>query len=143
MQSMTKAISVSALALALAALPMLGSNAPKTNEPAFNPATMMEVAGPIAAVKQVPNGSPLAGTHIVVAAKTGNIDVYLAPSEFLRIFKTNFPVGAYVNVIGSKVNFQGSAVVLANQVGIGTTDITLRDGSGAPVWENFGVEIGG
>lgn len=144
MKSMTKAIRVSALALALAAVPMFAANAAgKANEPAFNVATMTQVDGTIAAVKQVPNGNPLAGTHLTVATKTGNLDVYLGPTEFLRIFKTNFPVGAYVNVIGSKVAFQNAAVVLANQIGIGSTDITLRDGAGAPVWENFGVEIGG
>lgn len=138
---MTKAISVSALAMALAAIPMLAAT--KANEPVFNPATMVQVAGNIAAVKTVAAGSPLAGMHLTVTTKTGSVEVYLGPSDFLKIFKTNFPVGAYVSVIGSKVNFQSSAVVLANQVGIGATDITLRDGAGAPVWENFGVEIGG
>src|SRR5579872_1994089 len=138
-----KALRVSALALAMTISPMFASNLgnPKANEPVYNPATMVDVEGTITAVRQVPAGSPLEGVHLTLKAKTSTVDVYLAPADFLRIFKTNFPVGYDVRVVGSKVNFGNADVILTNEVDLGTTSITLRDGSGAPVWQNWGVSL--
>jgi hypothetical protein len=143
MKFTTKAISVSALALALAALPALATNIGSgAAQPVYSPATMVEVNGTITAVRQVAAGGAMPGMHLTVAAKSGTFDVYLAPADFMKIFKTSFPVGKAVTVLGSRVNFQNSPVILTNEVSIGATDITLRDGSGAPVWENWGVELG-
>jgi hypothetical protein len=142
MKFATKALSVSAFALAMFA-PMFASSlsGSKASEPAFNPATMVELQGTITAVRQVPAGSPLEGLHLTVKSKTSTVDVYLAPNDFLKIFKTNFPVGANVRVVGSKVSFANADVILSNEVDIGITEIILRDGSGAPVWQNWGVEL--
>ncbi len=76
-------------------------------------------------------------------SKASTLDAYLAPADFLKIFKTNFPVGTEVRVIGSKVSFGNTEVILANEVNIGATAIILRDGNGAPVWQNWGVAITG
>jgi len=139
----TKALSVSAFALVMTVLPVSASNLPgsKANEPAFNPASMVDLEGTITAVRQIPAGSPLEGVHLTVKSKASTVDVYLAPNDFLKIFKTNFPVGANVRVLGSKVNFANADVILSNEVDIGVTEIILRDGSGAPVWQNWGVAI--
>jgi hypothetical protein len=50
-------------------------------------------------------------------------------------------VGANVRVVGSKVSLANADVILSNEVDIGITEIILRDGSGAPVWQNWGVAI--
>jgi len=139
----TKALSVSAFALAMTISPVFASNlvGSKASEPTYNPATMVDVEGTITAVRQVPAGSPLEGVHLTVKAKSSTVDVYLAPAEFLRIFKTNFPVGNDVRVLGSKVNYGSADVILTNEVDIGVTSITLRDGAGAPVWQNWGTSL--
>jgi hypothetical protein len=113
------------------------------NEPAYNPAAMVEVVGTVTAVRQVPAGSPLEGVHLTVKSKAATIDAYLAPADFLKIFKTNFPVGSEVRIIGSKVTFGNTEVILTYEVNLGATSIILRDGSGAPVWQNWGVAITG
>jgi hypothetical protein len=128
------------LASAMFASSVTGSAA---NEPAYNPATMVEVVGTVTAVRQVPAGSPLEGVHLTLKSKGATLDAYLAPADFLKIFKTNFPVGTEVRVIGSKVSFGNIDVILANQVNIGATSIILRDGNGAPVWQNWGMAITG
>jgi hypothetical protein len=138
-----KALRVSAVALGLTISSTFASNVvnSKANEPVYNPATMVDVEGTITAVRQVPAGSPLEGVHLTLKAKTSTVDVYLAPADFLRIFKTNFPVGYDVRVVGSKVNFGNADVILTNEVDLGPTSITLRDGSGAPVWQNWGASL--
>src|ERR1700733_6863173 len=88
------------------------------NEPAYNPATMVEVVGTVTAVRQVPAGSPLEGVHLTLKSKNSTLDAYLAPADFLKIFKTNFPVGAEVRVVGSKVSFGNADVILTNELRI-------------------------
>jgi hypothetical protein len=110
-------------------------------EPAYTPATIVDVYGIIAAVHNAPAGSALEGTHLTVRTKTGNVDVYLAPADFLRLLKTSFPVGYEVEVIGSKIKFQNSDVILTKEVSVGQSTIELRDAQGAPDWKNWGVEI--
>jgi hypothetical protein len=113
------------------------------NEPAYNPATMVEVVGTVTAVRQIPAGSPLEGVHLTLKSKNSTLDAYLAPADFLKIFKTNFPVGAEVRVMGSKVSFGNADVILTNELKIGPTSIILRDDNGAPVWQNWGAAISG
>jgi hypothetical protein len=113
----------------------------KANEPAYNPATMVDVQGTITAVRQVPAGSPLEGVHLTVKSKASTVEVYLAPADFLKIFKTNFAVGYDIRVLGSKVSSGNADVILSNEVNIGATSIILRDGSGAPVWQTWGVSL--
>ncbi len=119
----------------------LGATAFAANEPAYTPATIVDVYGTIAAVHNAPAGSPLEGTHLTVRTKTGTVDVYLAPADFLRIFKTDFPVGNEVEVIGSKIKFQSNDVILTKEISVGSATIELRDAQGAPDWKNWGVEI--
>lgn len=61
----------------------------KPNEPAYDPATMVDTQGTITftAVRQVPVGSRLEGIHLTVKSKTSTIDIYLGPADFLKIFE--------------------------------------------------------
>ncbi len=141
MKSIQRTLGIATFTLAFAAIAAANPATTKPNEPAYNPSTVVDVWGTIAAVRQAPAGSPLEGVHLTVKAKTGTFDVYLAPADFLRIFKTNFPIGAEVEVMGSKVKVDNADVILTREVSVGFADITLRDGNGAPEWKNWGVEI--
>ncbi len=119
----------------------LGTTAFAASDPAYNPGTVVDIDGTIAAVRIAPAGSPLEGTHLTVKTKTAMFDVYLGPTEFLRIFKTNFPVGNEVEVDGSKIKFENNDVILTREISVGSATLTLRDTHGAPDWKNWGVEI--
>ena len=113
-------------------------------EPIYNPSTEARVSAVITGVRQVPAGQPMAGTHLTVQAKSGGAaDVYLGPTDFIRFFKTDFPTGAPVQVIGSRVSSGSSETILAREITEGATTLTLREFTGAPVWQNWGVAASG
>jgi len=109
-------------------------------EPIYNPSTEARISAVITGVRQVPDG-PLAGVHLTVQSKTGTVDVYLGPTDFIRFFKTDFPAGAPVQVIGSRVPGGSGEVVLAREVTEGATTLTLREFTGVPIWRHWGVEL--
>jgi hypothetical protein len=118
----------------------LGATAFAASDPAYNAASVVDIDGVIAAVRTAPAGAALEGTHLTVKTKAALVDVYLGPTEFLRIFKTSFPVGNEVEVVGSKVKFENNDVILSREISIGAETLTLRDTHGAPDWKNWGVE---
>jgi len=133
---------VSTLALAAAVSAFAASPvATATNEPAYNLATTMQLEGTVTGIRQVPAGNPLAGTHLTLKSKSGPIDVYLGPSQFLNFLKASFPVGDQILVTGSKVKLDNADVILSRQVDDGASLITLRDSNGAGDWQHWGQEI--
>jgi len=136
-------LSVSALALAVAASQALASNTAgvPTKDPAYDPATVVNVQGIVASVKRIPSGSLLAGVHLTVKSKTDAFDVYLGPSDFLKFLKVSFPVGDQIEVTGSKVKLGNVDLILTRRVDDGYALVTLRDANGAPVWQNWSKEV--
>jgi hypothetical protein len=133
---------VSTLALAASFQAFAASPAVSTaNEPAYNLATTTQVAGIVTSVRQVPSGSPLAGTHLTLKSKNAVVDVYLGPSDFLRFLKVSFPVGDEISVTGSKVKLDNADVILSQRVDDGSELITLRDSTGNGDWQHWGQEI--
>jgi len=132
-------LGVSVLAVSLLTLCGIAAAAGNSTEPVYNPSTEVRLSAVITGVRQVSEGSPMAGVHLTVQSKTGTADVYLAPSDFLKLLKTNFKVGAQVQVIGSQVQGAASEVILAREVTEGDISITLREFTGVPVWQHWGV----
>jgi len=124
-----------------AALPVMAADPVAFNAGGsmYNPSAEVRISAVITGVRRVPEGNPLPGVHVTAQSKTGVADVYLGPSDFLKIFKTNFPVGAPIQVIGSRIKMGDADTILAREVTEGDTTLTLRDFGGAPVWEHWGV----
>jgi hypothetical protein len=141
MKSFKGTTGIATLTLAVAVLAAGNPATTKSNEPSYNPAAVVDVWATITNVRQAPAGSALEGVHLTVKSKNNSFDVYLAPSDFLKIFKTSFKVGDEVEVIGSRVKVDNADVILTREVTIGNADITLRDASGAEEWKNWGVEV--
>lgn len=108
--------------------------------PVYNPSAEVRFSAVITGVRQVTEG-PLTGTHVTAQSKAGVADVYLGPSDFLKIFKTNFPVGAGIQVIGARATVGDGQTIMAREVTEGDTTLTLRDFGGAPVWEHWGAAV--
>lgn len=141
MKSIQRTLGVCALMFGATAFAASTQPAKAAAEPAYNLATVVNVDGIVTGVRQAPAGSPLEGTHLTVKTKAGVVDVYLAPADFLKMLRTNFPVGAEVAVQGSKVKVENSDVILTREIAVGSAIIDLRDATGAPDWQNWGVEV--
>jgi len=109
---------------------------PKQVEPRLSDdsAIVVAVTGVVADVREVLRDTPLPGLHLLLSTHTEVIDIYLGPAEYLKEFDVAFSKGAFVQIIGSKVNFSGGRVVLAREVRQGKTTLYLRDRTGEPNW---------
>jgi len=110
---------------------------PKAPGPSYDTATVVDIQAKVSAVREVPKGSPMEGLHLMMQSGGETLDVYVGPPEFVKVFEVTFKPGDQVHVIGSKVTFEGSTVILAREVSIGTVTLLCRDKEGEPLWKYF------
>jgi hypothetical protein len=130
------------LFVAVALYPLAAKNPVMEQEPAYNPATVIDFFTNVAEIHQVPLGNPLAGLHLEAKMK-GKIDIYIAPSDFAEKYEMVFNKGDAIHVVGSKVKVGDADVILAREVTIGkydrkgeffpVTSLYMRDDEG-PFW---------
>jgi hypothetical protein len=113
------------------------SKNPAPAEPSYDTATVINVSATVTAVREVPKGRALDGLHLTVQAGLQTLDVYVGPSEFIRIFEVTFAKGNEIHLIGSKVTFEDAPVVLAREISFKAITLVLRDKEGAPLWKFF------
>ncbi|HEY4365517.1 MAG TPA: hypothetical protein VGN17_31440 [Bryobacteraceae bacterium] len=129
-------LGISALGLFSMVLPAMAKDAAGATAPAYNPSTVVNVMGTVSAIRQVPGNDPMAGVHLTVKAKTGTFDVVLGPASFLKLTRTNYISGEYIEVQGSLVN---GTTVLSREVYADDATLTLRDANGSPLWPEWGL----
>ncbi len=103
----------------------------------YDAKTEVTLSGTIEDVQSVPakNGAP-ASEYLMLKTDSGHVRVGLAPSDYWS--KNGFALakGASIEVIGSKMQSNGSEVVLARVVKEGEKSVTLRNAEGAPAWSH-------
>ena len=119
------------------ALSMFAGDKAKAPEPGYDSATLVDIKATVADVREVSKDQPLSGVHLTLKSDSQTMDVYVGPAEFVKFFDMNFAKGDRVHVIGSKVDFEGSTVILASEVSIGTVTLLCRDKDGSPLWKYF------
>jgi len=110
-----------------------GGKDPAAAGPAYDSKTEIQFQGSVTEVRQVSSGA-LTGTFLTVKSKSESVDLYLGPPEFIKLFNMQFKDGDAVEVIGSKVKFDGADLVLGREVRLGKTTLVLRDAKGSPNW---------
>jgi hypothetical protein len=106
-------------------------------EPRYDKATVVHFSATVTAVREVPKGLALDGLHLTVQSGLETLDVYVGPTEFVKVFDVTFKKGDSIDVKGSKVKFEGATLVLASEVSMGNVTLLLRDKEGAPLWKYF------
>ncbi len=126
-----------AVALALGCAAFGGGKDPKSPAgPAYDRSSETKFIGKIVEVREVPAGQVLAGIHLTVKMEKGeNVNVYVGPRAFVKIFDVTFSAGQEVEVLASKVKFEDGEIFLAREIRMGQTTLILRDDNGSPNWE--------
>lgn len=103
-------------------------------DPRYDVARVIDVDATVTDLREVPRNNPLSGLHLTVKIESDTMDVFLGPSDFLKSFEITFAKGDKLEIIGSKVKFDGAYIVLARQVRREETTLYLRDAKGKPHW---------
>lgn len=74
------------------------------------------------------------GTHLTVATGLGSVRVHVAPRRFLSGHQWQFSPGDQVDVVGSRIIYQGHEAVIARTVARGLQTVALREAAGKPLW---------
>ena len=108
--------------------------------PTYDPKTETTIKGTVQEVKEVPGygmgmhqGSGT-GTHLTVKTDNDVYDVHVGPTWYLTREKYAFAKGDQVEVIGSKVKYQGADSIIARQIKKDGNTWTLRNAQGVPLW---------
>jgi hypothetical protein len=135
-----KIIASSALAWALilsrGVAPAFGGGKDAASDvPQYNIKTEVDFIGAIVKVREVPRGEAFAGIHLTIQSKGEAIEVYLGPADFIKLMDMPLRAGLKdVGVTGSKVKFDGNDLVLARELRVDKTVLSLRDEKGFPNW---------
>jgi hypothetical protein len=103
-------------------------------DPRYEVATVIDVDATVMDLREVSRNNPLSGLHLTVKIESDTMDVFLGPVDFLKEFEITFAKGDKLEIIGSKVKFAGTHVVLTRQVRRDETNLYLRDTKGKPYW---------
>lgn len=115
--------------------PVLATQASES-VPKYNLATESTFKGTIVSVSD--RDCPVSGGmgfHFVLKLQDGKtIEVHVAASKFVKAYDINLVKGDQVEVVGSKVAFDGVETIFARTVTHGTETFVFRDQTGQPVW---------
>ena len=74
------------------------------------------------------------GAHLVVKTQDSTIEVHLAPTKFVKQYQLNLKRGDNVEIVGTRILFEGKDAMLARQVIRGEETFVFRDAGGNPIW---------
>jgi DNA/RNA endonuclease YhcR with UshA esterase domain len=102
--------------------------------PEYDQTSVVSVTGAVQAVSESAGPGGWAGTHFILQAQDGPIEVHLGPSAFLAQENFKLTAGEQVQVTGSKIKYQNADLVIAREVKVGDKVLQLRDDRGYPKW---------
>ena len=123
------------LAILLFSVAALAVQKPKNTGPAYDIANQVKIQGIVESIQEVPG--EFEGVHLLVKTDKGSVLVQVAPADFLKEIGTSFNVGDQVQVVGAKALNSTEEQVLAREITVGSSTITLRDDKGVPVWAGW------
>ncbi len=101
----------------------------------YNPQTVVTVAGIVVSMT-TPTAHPKLPylVYLTLQTKEGPITIFLGPSFYVDKLPLQIKALDKIQVTGSKINWEGSPVIVAAEVKKGDKVIKLRDPNGVPIW---------
>lgn len=128
---------VPAVALLIGSASLFAKDPKLSGAPEYNTPTAVHLRAVVSEVKVTPEGQAMAGVHLFVKNGGEILDVFLGPSQYIKIFNLPLNPGDRVEVLGSEVKFKGANMILGREVTKGTVTMILRDDSGTPMWNDW------
>jgi hypothetical protein len=107
---------------------------PGIGMPMYDPKTELTLSGSIEEVQQTPCMGKRTGVHLLLKTQSEAVDVCVGPAGYIQQNGFSFAKGDIIELIGSKVNFNGRGLVVARQITKEKQTLTLRDAQGVPQW---------
>ena len=123
------------MSIGLVVLVVLIFTSPRHRAPAYNAWNEVTVQGTVEDVQEF--YCPISGnegTHLLVKTENGSVQVHLAPTRFLRDKNLSFSKGDVIQVVGSRIIYQGRDALIARTVIRGSQTMAFREQNGKPVW---------
>lgn len=126
------------LIIALAAIvPVFAAQGSDNKEtvPKYDPSTEATFKGTVDEVRD--RNCPVSrgmGSHILLKTGDTTIEVHIAPTKFVKDYEVVFEKGDQIEVIGSKVKFEGVDTIFAREIRRGNDTFVFRDKDGKPIW---------
>ncbi len=104
--------------------------------PKYDTTTEVKLKGTITDISErtCPISGGGMGFHFILKTTDQSIEVHVATSKFIKNYEVALNKGDEVNLVGSKVKFNGEDAILAREVTKGTEVYVFRDKTGKPVW---------
>lgn len=101
----------------------------------FNPKTVETLSGEVVSVEKFTPGRKMSyGVHFTLKTDKETIAVHLGPSWYVEKQPVTVAQGDKVEVIGSRITYQGKPAIIAAEVKKGGQVLKLRDANGVPAW---------
>jgi len=104
----------------------------------YKPDTAETISGEVLSVEKVaPRNEMFYGVHLMVKTGEKTVSVHLGPGWYIEDQGIAFEPKDKVEIIGSKVTFDGEEAVIATEVKKGDEILKLRDKNGIPYWSGW------
>jgi hypothetical protein len=108
---------------------------PSKGIPNYNPATEVTVTGTVEEVKQHSNpGGAGLDVHVIFKTDEETLEVHLGPPAWMADNGFTMAKGDKLEVIGSKMQLEGRAAIVAREVTKNRMTLIFRDAKGNPLW---------
>jgi len=114
---------------------LLFAKSPMQRAIVYNPSNEVTVQGVVQDVQEF--YCPISGdegTHLIVKTENGTLQVHVAPKRFLRGNNLSFSKGDHIQVVGSRIIYQGHDALIARTLVRGSQTMAFRQPNGKPVW---------
>lgn len=113
-----------------------GNTGNTTGNKKSNPLNVERVSGEVTDKKVITNPDGSSMVSITLSTPSEDIKVLLAPSSYLDASRVGVQIGDTVEIKGSRMQVNGSEMMIASEINKNGNVIPLRDDKGNPMWKN-------
>ena len=104
----------------------------------YDPQSVETLSGEVVSVDQMTPMKGMAnGVHVMMKTDKETISVHLGPGWYIENQDVTIEPADQIEVMGSRITFEGKPAIIAAEVKKGDDVLMLRDACGIPVWSGW------